>query len=357
MRPFRYAALPAAALIASVALAATPAAAQVQLSLRQLAPLEAFYVADLLPGSPGVRPDLLGITLVSDGRVGQTISLEVAVAREQPSPMQIFRGTTNPFVLQGAVRHLTSRDLVSRGRDVSITDVEVNDDGLETAGGRSGRLRAGTYRFTVIVRNAQGQPIDEEELRLTFSTPTRVELLSPGAPADAPPPVIPGPTPRFIWSADGEAPGARYRLRVVQVDAGAGSAVEALQAGFPAWQATVAGTSAIYPASAEALRLEAGATYAWQVTRELRTSGGNDVVESPIYWFRMGAGGAPNTSGGALGLRFDALLKALGLTELNGFTPVGAKLEDGRALSLATLEELLAAIVAGELAILAVRVR
>jgi hypothetical protein len=356
MLPFRYAALPAAALIASVALAATPAAAQVQLTLRQLAPLEAFYVADLLPGSPGVRPDLVGITLVSDGRVGQTVSLEISVARESPSPVQIFRGTTNPFVLQGAVRHLTSRDLVSRGRDVSITDVEVNDDALEGIG-RSGRLQPGTYRFTVIVRNAQGEPIDEEELRLTFSTPTRVELLSPGAPADMRPPEVAGPTPRFLWSADGEAPGARYRLRVVKVDAGAGSPVEALQAGFPAWESTVAGTSAIYPASAEALRLEAGATYAWQVTRELRTSGGNDVVESPIYWFRMGAGGAPGTADGALGLRFTALLRALGLTELNGFTPVGATLEDGRAISLTTLEELLAAIVAGELAILSVRVR
>jgi hypothetical protein len=159
-----------------------------------------------------------------------------------------------------------------------------------------------------------------------------------------------------LWSADGEAPGARYRVRVVRVD-GTGSAVEALQAGYPAWDATVAGTSAFYPASVEALRLEPGATYAWQVTRELRTSGGTELVESPIYWFRVGGAGGQGAAGGALDLRFAALLRALGLTELDGFTPVGATLEDGRVLPLDKLEELLAAIEAGEIAVLSARVR
>jgi hypothetical protein len=370
MLPTRCAAFPAVALLACTALAATPAAAQVQVTLRPLAPPEAFYVADLLPGSSGVRPDLIGITLVATdpatgaaGRAGaasgqaagQTISLEVKVARESPSPAEIFRGTTDPFVLQQPVRHLTVRDLTTRGRDVSITDHTVNEDVLEGAG-RGGRLLQGTYLFTVTVRGAQGEPLDDDELRLTFAASSRVELLSPGAPADLPPPVVPGPTPRFLWSADGEAPGARYRLRVVKVD-GAGSAVEALQSGFPSWDATVAGTSAFYPASVQALRLEPGATYAWQVTRELRTSGGSDLVESPIYWFRVGGAGGQGPASGALALRFAALLRALGLTELDGFTPTGATLEDGRPLPLDKLEELLAAIEAGEIAVLSARVR
>jgi hypothetical protein len=355
MLPLRSATFRAAALAVCAALAATAAAAQVQVTLRPLAPPEAFFVADLLPGGPGLRPDLLGITLVSPERVGQTISLEFTVARESPSPAQVFRGTTGPFVLNEPVRHLTTRDLASRGRDVSITDFTVNDDVL-SGPGRSGRLPAGTYLFRVTVRDAQGGEVDGDELRLTFTSPSRVELLSPGAPADVAPPVVLGPTPRFVWSADGEAPGARYRVRVVKVD-GAGSAVEALQAGFPAWDATVTGTSAFYPASVQALRLEPGATYAWQVTRELRTSGGNDGVESPIYWFRLGGAGEPGPAAGALDLRFAALLRALGLTELAGFTPVGATLEDGRVVPLSTLEELLTAIEAGEVAVLSVRVR
>lgn len=351
----RYSALRAAALIVCAALA-TPAAAQVQVTLRPLAPVEAFFVADLLPGNAGVRNDLLGITLLSPERVGQTVSLEIVVARESPSPVEIFRGTTNPFVLNVPSRSLTTRDLISRGRDVSITDFTVNEDAIEGPA-RSGRLPAGTYLFTVRLRNASGAPVDEDELRLTFNTPSRVELLSPGAPADAPPPEVPNSTPRFVWSADGDAPAARYRLRVVQVDAASGSAIEAVQAGFPAWETTVNGTSAFYPASAQALRLEPGSTYAWQVTRELRSSGGTEVIESPIYWFRVGGAGGPSPAGDALALRFAALLRALGLSELNGFSPTGATLENGRSVSLDELEQLLAAIAAGEVAVLNVRVR
>ncbi|MFL5385746.1 MAG: hypothetical protein ACJ8GN_24795 [Longimicrobiaceae bacterium] len=354
MRSSRYAASWAAALLACAVLA-PPAAAQVQVSLRPLAPPEAFFVADLMPGSTGARPDLVGITLVSGGQVGQTISLEITVARESPSAAQIFRGTTNPFVLNAPVRQLTLRDLASSGRDVSITDFDVADGALDGPGGRSGRLLAGTYLFRVVVRDKGGNPVDDDELRIGFTSPSRVELLSPGAPADMAPPEVLGPTPRFLWSADGEAPAARYRIRVVKVD-GAGSAVEALQNGFPAWDATIAGTSAFYPASAQALRLEPGATYAWQVTRELRTSGGTEPVQSPIYWFRVGGPGT-RQAGGTLDLRFAALLRALGLTELNGFSPVGATLDDGRVLSLEKLEELLRAVEAGEIAVLSVRVR
>jgi hypothetical protein len=368
MPPDRHSALKAAALAACAVLAATPAAAQVQVTLRPLAPPESFYIADLMPGSPGLRPDLIGITLISNpvtgaavraatapAGAGPTISLEITVARESPSPIQIFQGNTNPFVLDQPVRHISVRDLATRGRDVSITDFTVNDDVLEGSG-RSGRLAQGTYLFTVTVRDANGGQVDQDELRLTFSAPTRVELLAPGAPADQPPPVVLGPTPRFLWSADGEAPGARFHVRVVKVD-GNGSAVEALQSAFASWDASIAGTSAFYPASVQALRLEPGATYAWQVTRELRTSGGSDVVESPIYWFRVGGAGGQDGAAGGGSLRFAALLRALGLGDLAGFTPVSATLEDGRVLSLDALEELLAAIESGELAVLATRVR
>lgn len=343
------------AVLTLCACAAAPAAAQVQVTLRPLARPDAFYIADLTPGSAGLRPDLIGITLVAE-RVGQTISLDFTAARESPSPAQVFQGNTAPFVLNQPVRQISSRDLATKGRDVSLIDVTVNTDAL-TGPAATGRLPAGTYVFTVTVRNERGDAIDDDHLRLTFTSPSRVELLAPGGPADMPPPEVLGPSPRFLWSADGETPGAQYRLRVVRVDPGAGSAVEAVQSGFPSWDALVNGTSAFYPASSQALRLEPGATYAWQVTRELRTSGGTEQLESPIYWFRVGGPGGQGVAGGTLGLRFAALLRALGLTGLEGFTPVGATLEDGRPLSLDRLEELLEAIQAGEVPVLNVRVR
>jgi hypothetical protein len=360
----RYAACGSAALLSTV-LAIAPARAQVQVSLRPLAPPEAFYLADLLPGASAARPDLLSITLVagvptgylaSVARAGQSISLELILARESPAPAEIFRGTTNPFELTQPVLHLTTRDLVTRGGATAITDFHVNQEALSGTGGRAGRLPAGDYLVTVNVRDANGNLVDSDELRLSLTSASRVELLSPGAPADLPPPEVMGPTPRFLWSAVGGAPDARYRLRVVRVDEG-GSAVEALQSGFPAWDAVVQGTSAFYPASAQALRLQPGATYAWQVNRLVASSGGEEVVESPIYWFRVGGpGGVDNTPGG-LGLRWAALLRALGLAGLEGFTPVGATLDDGRVLPLDRLEALLAAIEAGEVAVLSVQVR
>lgn len=332
-------------------LAPASASAQLQVSIRRLAPVEAIYLADLLPGSAGARPDLLGFTLVGGG----SVVLEVAVARESPSPVEIFRGTTDLFALPDGVRHLTTRDLATDGGDFAITDYTVNEDALDDAGLQSGRLPAGTYLFTVTARSAQGGVLDSDELRITLGGTARVDLLAPGAPADAgAPPRVPGPTPRFLWSADGESPAARYRLRVVRVD-GEGSAVEAIQAGFPVWETVTSATSVFYPASAQAILLEAGGTYAWQVTRELGTSGGAEPVESPIYWFRIDAAGAV---GGTADPGFAILLRSLGLSpELDGFTPVGARLPDGRVIPLQELEALLAAIAAGEIPLLSVRVQ
>src|SRR4051794_9077177 len=114
-------AVPRAAALAlcAAALRAAPAAAQVQVSLRPLGPPEAVYVADFLPGTAPSRPDLIGITLVLTGATGGggagvaasraattggvTISLEIVVTRESPQPAEIFRGTTNPFVLDQPV--------------------------------------------------------------------------------------------------------------------------------------------------------------------------------------------------------------------------------------------------------------
>ena len=178
--------------------------------------------------------------------------------------------------------------------------------------------------------------------------PTRVQLLTPGRPFGEPPEIVSSSSPRFQWSADEELlTGASYRIQVVSVD-GAASAEEALQ-GFAAWDAAVSGTTALYPGSVSAIPLVAGATYAWQVTREVTTSGGSQTLTSPIYAFRManasgGASSAGNQSAGDLGanVQLDALAQALGFdSQLAGFKPTGQIIVDGRPLSVANLEALL----------------
>ena len=48
-------AVPAAALLAAWMASGAPAAAQVQVTLRPLAPVEAIFIADLLPGDAALR--------------------------------------------------------------------------------------------------------------------------------------------------------------------------------------------------------------------------------------------------------------------------------------------------------------
>jgi hypothetical protein len=162
-----------------------------------------------------------------------------------------------------------------------------------------------------------------------------------------------------MWSTDAQAPGALYRLRVVRVD-GASSAEEAIQ-GNASWETLTPATTEFYPASSAALRLEPGAVYAWQVTREVRSSSGVERVKSPVFWFRVGGPGNQFAGGGideSVRLRILEMLRKLGLgSELQGFRPVRATLADGRILSFETLEELIAAIASGQITLVSLRVR
>jgi hypothetical protein len=287
------------------------------------------------------------------------VSLEVRVAMEQPFQRQIFVGTTDPFVLQG-VRRITNRDLTRRGSDVAFDDYDVGDIDAVV---ETGRLPAGTYLVTATVRTPNGVSRGSGNLRLVVGAPTRIDLIGPGVRVGDAPQIVTTPSPRFLWTSDGASSGlgtATYALRVVRAD-GAASAEEAMQ-GFASWQTVTSQTSAIYPGSAAALPLEAGGTYAWQVTREVRTSDGAERIESPIYWFTMAASASGNTGVGsaadrAMRSRLEQLYRALGLAELLGYYTVTGLTVDGRGLPVDGVEELLAAIVAGEVPLISIRVR
>jgi hypothetical protein len=346
---------------------ASEAAAQVGVTLQWIYPVETVYVSDFTPTSGGQNPDFLSVTLVEGTGRDQQITLELGISMEQPNPGLLFRGTTDPFVLRG-VRRITNRELARSGTDVSFQSYEVGADNEAIL--QTGTLPSGTYLFRAVVRSAQGIELDQDEVRLTLGNPTRVELLSPGRPVGESPPLLSTPSPRFLWSADGSISGAgfaSYTLRVARAD-GASSGEEAMQ-GFAAWQTVISQTSAMYPGSAQALPLEPGGTYAWQVTREVRTSGGVERLESPIYWFRMattgtqGSGSSASSSlasgvNQAVGMRLGELFRAIGLgEELAGFSRVTGVLVDGRAVAVNGVEELLAAIAAGEITVKSIRIR
>jgi hypothetical protein len=339
---------------------ASRAAAQVGATIQWVQPVEAVFIADLTPMGANRNPDFIVITLTEGTGRGQTVVMEVSARMESPDRFQIVRGTTDPFLLTGPVRRISNRDLSTRGSDVEITEYEVDPqtERLTTAPS----LPAGSYVFGVVVRTPQGVVLDSDEVRVTIGSPSRLQLLSPGLPVGSSPPVISTPSPRFLWSADGDVTGAgaaTYRLTVARAD-GAASGEEAMQ-GFASWQTVTTGTTAFYPGSAEALPLEPGATYAWQVTREVRTSAGIEQLESPIYWFRMGESGsrgAERASADAIvSERIAQLAAMLGIEELAGRWQVSSVMVDGRAVAIDGVEELLAAIAAGQVNVLSIRVR
>jgi hypothetical protein len=353
---------------AAVLLIPIPAQAQVRVTLQWLFPVETIFASDFIPTGATGHPDLVAITLVNGAAVAQPLQLEFQIRMEQPQSAVMFRGTTDVFQLRDALRRITNREFATSGRDVSVTEYTIAPgvESLTRRVGRTGRLPAGAYVFIVTARTPNGVVLDQAEVRMQVGNPTRVDLLAPGRPIGEPPPLIMNPNPRFLWSMDALTAGANsaaglqaFRLRVVRAD-GAATPEEAMQ-GFAAWESFTSATSALYPGSAAALRLEPGGTYAWQVSRDVLTSNGIERIESPIYWFRMGGPGGRTTGAGAddaAAHRLMQLLRQLGLEDdLGGFRPIGPALVDGRTVSLESLDEVIAAIAAGDIPLRSFRIR
>ncbi len=132
--------------------------------------------------------------------------------------------------------------------------------------------------------------------------------------------------------------------------------------GFASWEATTNAPTALYPGSVSAIPLRPGETYSWQVVREIRSSSGTELLESSIYWFRMAdarGGAGQGVSGGevALANQLRRLAALLGLPDLAGFRPTGQLIVDGQPYPADRLEELLRAILSGELSVNSITVR
>lgn len=344
-----------------------PVRAQVGISVQLLYTVETVFAADFSPFNVGQQPDFLSILLQNGAPGPQLVVLQIFIRQERPSSVLLFEGKTDPFLLQGAVRRLTNRDLTSERSDAVVTDYEIGTEGgkLQDRIVETGRFPSGTYVFEVRVLRPNGFLLARGEVRLELVNPTRIELLTPGRPFGDSPEVVTGTSPRFQWNSDeGLAAGGTYRIRVVPASAAA-SAEEAMQ-GFASWEATTNTTTALYPGAVSAIPLTPGGTYAWQVTRKVQSSGGPLTLDSPVYWFRMAGGGTDQAGSGSRGQsenvatvrQLNELARALGLgNQIDGFQPTGQIIVDGVPASIEGLEALLRAILAGDITVRNITVR
>ncbi|MBK9017122.1 MAG: hypothetical protein IPM82_25400 [Saprospiraceae bacterium] len=146
-------------------------------------------------------------------------------------------------------------------------------------------MPAGTYTYTVTVFDESGNVIAQDEgVNVITNENTIIDLIGPGTSLDQNPEVTPITTPFFQWFSTL----SNFHFALYEVNEGQQSAND-ITANLPVYEES--GLSAPflqYPISAEIL--EAGKTYAWQITAPLEGSQGSQMVYSPVYWFEVGDG-------------------------------------------------------------------
>ena len=344
--------------------------------------MQTFYVADFIDLAQesidtSTMSDLFTVVITNaivppqDQIVSLKVSLRIQnLAALQLSDSDLAWAQSLPFTLQASeVLHVSNRDLGQEGSRVSIDSGESGFD--ETTGEalqdlilQTGLLPSGTFVFDIAMYDEFDQPIlgAIDTHRLIVSNPTRVDLVGPGTEFGGNLPVIATETPQFFWSPDAFVSGltSRFRIRVVKVE-GAASAEEAMQ-GYATWEKTVEDqTTEIYPSSVEAIALEPGQTYAWQVERLVETSSGTHELQSDIFWFKL-----EDPSAGIVGAGVEEEVSTMitqiqdlqGLSsELEGYQPTGMVLVDGKPTDLNALRNLLEQVLNGQIQIFTIIIR
>ncbi len=369
----------AVGVVAMMVLSPSAGRAQVSMVFTWSQPnMQTFFVADFInlaqeTFDTSSHPDLFTALLTNTSADTQYVAVRIKFGIENLSAGALSDSypnlasiETTVFGVPPAGRIFTNRDIADQGSDIRIRESDYDDaatDELQDLILQTGLLPTGQYIFEFELLDEYGQLLPSPmPFSIWVSNPTRVDLLGPGDEFGQTLPVVATSTPQFFWSTDAAAAGitTRFQIRVVKAE-GASSAEEAIS-GFAVWESQITDQmTAIYPSSISAIQLESGATYAWQVNRQIETSSGTVEIESPIFWFKMedpSAGVVGATVDEEVNQMIDQIQEMQGVgSQLEGFQPTGQVIVDGQPMNLNSLRNLLEQVLNGQLQVVSIIIR
>lgn len=257
-------------LLLSVPLICLPVVTQAQITVTTVtAPVNSLTINDLDYLNSTTPKWLFTITMTAPRTVQavMTINLDVLLANGERYE-NAARFISVPFTIE-RTRTVTNLEL-GRGRGIAQETYIFNNDAkakfLEIAL-PSGSMPAGSYIFTVNVREVNGPDTDTKQFTFVLTNPSTPVLL---APQDGE--VLTEEFPLFEWQYDGP----RATIAIFEKLPGQRS-LEETATGTPHHTATVETRSLRYPTNARVL--QPGKTYVWYVTGLVGAAGGTNLEQ------------------------------------------------------------------------------
>lgn len=309
------------------------------------------FLSDLNITTSGILSNLVQVSISANPAAEVTL----AFAFESDKFGRILEATSKPFILNGTLT-FDNRVFASGGSfgNIQIDQFKafrINDLIVEIT--RTGRLPDDQYRFILqLLPTNPSVPADQVTVPLDISNPTTLSLVSPGGVAGGGECYELFTTlPLFQWDSNAD----RFEITICE-QLPTNSTPEDVMQNQPRVQMTLVSgihftgkPSFLYPASG-VLPLQEGHTYYWQVNGVVDSPSGEVRLPSEIWCFNVASLGTPgaglssqqllNALVNALGGGdFDALFAAGG--PLEGYSPTGVMMLDGKRLDMAALMQFL----------------
>ena len=319
------------------------------------------YLNDLGLTQLDNAPLIFAVTILNFYPETRDISMRFGIRRGSQT---LLEGESKPFSIGGSNNgnpgrlYLTNQNVLADGSPYSLQNIDITDatDDLLTGVLTSGTLPSGLYEFFVeIIDQSTFQMTDHQSEYVTISAaPTVLDLIAPGDPAGNPNlSEIYTTLPFFYWESNAK----RFEITICE-QMEFNSSPEDVMNNEPRVQQIVEDVKFFqYPS--DAWELVEGKTYFWRVTALVSSSGGETRLQSEIWGFRI-ARVSSGTSGEHQQLLsyLTTLLDSRTMEELfqpggrlHNFQFSGTVIQNGEAISLQQLNDLINEILQGKFSI------